>query len=146
MRRRLLLLDDVRKHAVAGRKIEPANHLFEELLEPDNRVDIVGRWIETNNHVSAAVRQSFENRKKDLLFVVSWAIRLDARAKVLRRTDGDTVAANWIEERARDARQLVVGHHFGDGGNRLTGQRVSVRVRPRRGRGPKEHRLEVGNR
>ena len=92
VRLRLVLLDDVRQHAVAGGQLEAPDDLCEQLLEPDDRVEIVGGRIEADDHVAAAVRQPLEDREQNLLFVVSRAVRLDARAEVPRTADGDAFA------------------------------------------------------
>ena len=93
-----VLLDDVREDAVAGRQLEDADDTLEELLEADDGLDVVSRGIETDDDVAASVRQSFENREQDLGLVVSGTVRLDARAEVLRRANGDSRAVKRVEE------------------------------------------------
>ena len=80
--RACVLLDDVREHAVAGRQLEAPHDLLEQLLEPDDRVEVVGRRVEPDDDVAAAVREPFEDREQDLLLVVAGAVRLDARPEV----------------------------------------------------------------
>ena len=82
VRLRRVLLDDVRQHAVAGRKLEAPDDLFEQLLEPNDRVEIVGGGIETDDDVAAAVRRALQNRKQNFLLVVSGTVRLDAGAEM----------------------------------------------------------------
>src|SRR5262245_18054786 len=57
---RIVLLDNVGEHAVAGRKLEASYDLLEKLLEANNRVEVVGGWIEADDYVAATISESFE--------------------------------------------------------------------------------------
>ena len=146
MRLRRVLLQNVRQDTVAGWKTEAPDDLFEQLLEPDDRIEIVGGGIETDDDVAAAVRQPLQDRKQNFLFVVTGTVGLDAGAEMRRAADGDAIAIHRIEERARNGRELVVGHHLGERGNHFARQRALVPSRPRGRSRTKEHRLRLGDR
>ena len=75
---RRVLLDQIGEHAEARRQLEPPHHLLEQLLQPDDGVEIVGGRIEADDDVAAAVRQAFEDRQQDLALVVAGAVGLNA--------------------------------------------------------------------
>ena len=78
-------------------------HLFQKLLQLNNRVDIIGCRIEADDHIAATVGQSFEDREQDFLLVVSRTVRLDSGAEVPRASDRDALPFKWIEQRSSDA-------------------------------------------
>src|SRR5688572_15451724 len=84
---RCTLLDDVREHAEAGRQVESPYDLFEQLLEPHDRIDLVCGGIESDHDIAAAMRQAVEDRQENLLFVVAGAIRLNPRPEMTGHTD-----------------------------------------------------------
>ena len=64
---------------------------------------VMPRPSATNNEddIAAAVAQPFEDRKQNLFFIIAGAVRLNTRAEVLRRTNGNALARQRIEERPR---------------------------------------------
>ena len=84
-----MLLHDVGEHTVASWELEARDDLFEQAFEPDDGVELVGRGVEPDDHVAAAVGETFENGQQNLAFIVTRAVGLDARAKVLGAADDD---------------------------------------------------------
>ena len=142
----LPLLDNVREHAVAGRKVQPPHDLLEELFQPNDAIDVVRRGIESDDDVAAAVGQTFEDRKENLLIVVTGAVRLDARSKMPRRANRDARALVGVEERARDSREFVVRHDLDDRRRCLAWKRVTVPARPGCGAWPEQEGSQLGDR
>ena len=89
---RRVLLDQVREHAEARRQFEAPHHLLEQLLEPDDGVEVVGGRIQADDDVAAAVRQPLEDREQDLALVVAGAVGLNARSEVSGRRRARAVA------------------------------------------------------
>jgi hypothetical protein len=88
---RALLFDDVGEDTVAGRQRQPLDDALEQRFEPDDRVDVVARRVEADDHVPAAVGKALEDREEDLVVVVAGTVGLDAGSEVLRRSDRDGV-------------------------------------------------------
>src|SRR6185436_6787497 len=152
LRPRRVLLDDVRQHAVARGQLETPHHPFEQRLEPRDRVEVVGGWIEPENDVAAAVGDAVEDREQDFAFVVARAVRLDACAEMPRMPDADSRTAERVEQRTRQRRQLVVAHDLHDRADRLARERVAVlrhplgsaRARQRLFQAGDRHRVQLG--
>ena len=58
-------------------QIEVSNHAFEQLFQADDGVDLVGGWIQANDHIAAAVTEAVKDREENLLVVIARAVRLD---------------------------------------------------------------------
>jgi hypothetical protein len=97
---RARLLDDVREHAVPRGEAQPLDDAAKEIFQVDDGVHIVACRVQADDDVAAAVGEPFEDRQQDVVFIVARAVRLDARAEVLRRTDGRTLTGVRVEDRA----------------------------------------------
>ena len=100
----------------------------------DDRLHVVARRVQADDDVAAAVGEPFEDRQQNVVLIVARAVRLDARAEVPRRADGRAVAGVRVEDRAGHGRQLVVGHHLDDRGDRFAPQAVAIAPNPSRRR------------
>ena len=126
------LLDDVGKHAEARRQLQSLDDGSEQLLEPHDRLEIVARRVQAEDHVAAAVGETLENRQQDLLLVVARAVRLDARAEVRRGSDRDPWSRQRVEERARHRRELLVAQQLDHRRDRLGAETAAVARHPAR--------------
>jgi len=73
-----------------------------DFAKTNDRLEIVGRRVEADDHVAAPVRETFENRKENLLFIVARTVWLDSGAEVLRGADRHAGTRKRIEQRAGD--------------------------------------------
>ena len=78
------LLDDVRQHAVPRRQLQPLDDAPKQIFQADDRLHVVARRVQPDDDVAAAVGEPFEDRQQNVVFIVAGAVRLDARAEVLR--------------------------------------------------------------
>ena len=79
-----MLFGQIGEHAVACRQLEALNNPLQQFFEANDRLDVIAGRVEPDDHIAAAVREAFENRKQDLVFVISWAVGLDPGAEVRR--------------------------------------------------------------
>ena len=131
---------------IAGGQPQTTHDLLEKLFESNDRVEVVGRRIETDDDVTAAVGEPLQDREQDFVLIVARAVRLDAGPEVVGRADRRTFSVQRVEERARHRRELVVGHDLDDGRNRFTGQRVLIAPRPCDGPLTQQRGLHLGHR
>src|SRR5581483_7690919 len=83
----------------------------------------VSRWIDADDGIAAAVKQSLERSEENPAGIVSRMVRLNADSENAAFAHGVSAASD-IADSGRGEHQILVAHDFGYGGYNLGGDRT----------------------
>ena len=112
---------DVGQHARLRRNLVALDQLVEHVEQADHRVDRIGRRIDADHRVAAAVEQAIEDRRADADQVVGRMIRLQpnrepaGQAERVAKARDDAALAGHQD-------QVLIAHQLADGGDHFRRQ------------------------